>query len=210
MKWVLFFRLPSKSFILSSISSIKHSFVKVYFKCACAYLGKWFSHSGTPETMAFVCVYLGRDSKLTILLYFEQMWVLPALELSVLYLLLLCRFTKELRTRSTGKGGSHRRHDCAALPAAGGSPCCWGERHRAQACSQEGGQSPACSLCGGKACVWHPCPLDPNDNAGEEIVRALSRKRKLPLVYFLVDTKLLLGCLGRIRSMFLLWWPPIM
>lgn len=155
-------------------------------------------------------VYLGHDSKLTILLYLEQMWVIPVLELSVLYLPLLYRFTEELWTRSAGEGGSHWRHDCAALPATGGGPCCRGERHQGQACSQEGRQSPACSSCGVKACVWHPCPLDPNDKGGEETVKAISWKRKLPLVYFLVDTKLLLGSLGRIRSVFLLWWPQIM
>lgn len=64
--------------------------------------------------------------------------------------------------------------------------------------------------CGVKACVWHPCPLDPNDKGGEEIMKAISWKRKLPLVYFLVDTELLLGSLGRIWSVFLLCWPQIM
>lgn len=64
------------------------------------------------------------------------MWRILALEQIVLYLTLLllllfvclfCRFKEKLRTRSTGKGGAHWRHDSAALPATRGSPCCWGK-----------------------------------------------------------------------------------
>lgn len=133
------------------------------------------------------------------------MWIILALEQSVILLTLLCRFTEELWTRSAGEGGSHWRHDRAALPPTGGSPCCWGKTDSWDlACSQEWGRV----LCGHtwseRATVWHSCCLDSADKDDEEIVKEGSWKSTLAPVYFLVDTELLLGSLNRIWSVFLL------
>lgn len=102
------------------------------------------SQSGTPETSDFARVYLGRGSKLPTRLDSEPMALILALELSVVCLPFLCRFAEELRTRSAGKGGSHRRHDRAPLPPAGGSPCCRGEGTLGTACPRSGAES--CAL----------------------------------------------------------------
>lgn len=107
-----------------------------------------------------------------------------------------CRFTEKLWTRSAGKGGSHWRHDSAALPTSRGSSCSWGKWPM----GPQLGQSEV--LCGPKwskrAWVWHSYCLDPFAKDNEEIVKEITWKRELSLVYFVVDTKLLRGSLSRI------------
>ena len=125
------------------------------------YSGKGFLDSGTPETRG-VCVCLDCDSKLTVLSSLEQMWIFLAPKCYVFPI--LCRFTEKLWARPAGKGGTHRRHDCATLPAARGSSCCGGKTRPVP-------KTGDWVLCAHRRCkpAWArpSCCLDPTAKDGE-------------------------------------------
>lgn len=77
-----------------------------------------------------ICVYLTFDMKLAVLLNWGHMGGMPILAQCSLhtYLVLLCRFTEKLWTRSTRQGGSYWRHDRAALSPARGSSSSRGKK----------------------------------------------------------------------------------
>lgn len=112
----------------------------------------------------------------------------------------LCRFTEKLRARPAGKGGSHRRHDCAALPPAWGSSCCWG---KTRPVPKREGPSPVCYRWWKPAWVWPCCCLAPTAKDGEETV---GNKLEEEIVSPLISCwhRLLLGSPGRICSVPLL------